>query len=94
MDFETFRNYCLAKKGVTEDYPFKGEAVWMKVKGKMFAMANVLELKMEGELVEPFHFINLKCEPEKEAEQLRESHAAIRFVLAGIKAKNIGTTCI
>ena len=77
MDFESFRNYCLAKNGVTEDYPFKGEAVWMKVMGKMFAMANVTELKMDGEIVAPFHFINLKCDPEK-AEQLRESFDAIQ----------------
>ena len=77
MNLETFRNYCLSKKGVEENYPFKGEAVWMKVKGKMFAMANVMELKMDGEIVPPFHFINLKCEPEK-ALELRESHAAIQ----------------
>lgn len=77
MNFETFRAYCLAKKGVTEDYPFKGEAVWMKVMGKMFAMANVMELKMDGVMVEPFHFVNLKCNPEK-SEALREQYGAIQ----------------
>ncbi|MBX2841792.1 MAG: MmcQ/YjbR family DNA-binding protein [Flammeovirgaceae bacterium] len=77
MIFEDFRNYCLAKNGVTEDYPFKGEAVWMKVSGKMFALANVEELKMGVEKVPPFHFINLKCDPEK-AIELREKHPAIQ----------------
>ncbi|WP_020527707.1 MmcQ/YjbR family DNA-binding protein [Flexithrix dorotheae] len=77
MTFESFRSYCLAKKGVTEDYPFKGESVWMKVMGKMFALANVEEFKMGQELVPPFHFINLKCEPEK-AIELREKYPAIQ----------------
>lgn len=77
MNIEQFRDYCLAKPGVTENYPFKGEAVWMKVLGKMFAMANVTELKMDGEMVAPFHFMNLKCDPER-AEELRASHPAIR----------------
>lgn len=31
----------------------------------------------KGVIVAPFHFIKLKCDPER-AEQLRESHAAIR----------------
>ncbi len=73
MNLEEFNNYCLSKTGVTADYPFKGEAVWMKVMGKMFAMTNVLELKFGPELVAPFHFINLKCEPEK-AVNLREQY--------------------
>ena len=49
--------------GVTEAYPMKGEVVWMKVSGKMFAMTNVKTLKMDGEMVSPFHFVNLKCDP-------------------------------
>lgn len=77
MNIEKFRDYCLSKPGVTENYPFKGEAVWLKVLGKMFAMANVTELKMDGEMVPPFHFINLKCEPER-AIELREQHSGIR----------------
>ena len=77
MHIEQFISYCLEKPGVEDTYPFKGEMVWMKVKGKMFAMTNVVEVKMEGERVSPFHFINLKCDPER-AEELREAHAAIR----------------
>jgi len=38
MDFETFRNYCLVKKGVTEKMPFVPEVLVFKVVGKMFAL--------------------------------------------------------
>lgn len=51
--------------------------MWMKVMGKMFALTNVTELKVDGELVPPFHFMNLKCDPER-AVELRESHEGIR----------------
>ena len=77
MTLESFKNYCLAKPGVEDHYPFRGECAWMKVGGKMFGMVNVTELKMGDEIVPPFHFANLKCNPEK-AEELRASHAAIR----------------
>jgi len=77
MTLEEFKNYCLNKKGVEETYPFKGEAVWMKVMGKMFALAFVQEFKMDGKLMPPFSFINLKCEPGY-ALKLRENYEAIR----------------
>lgn len=76
MTLAAFNKYCLDKKGVEDTYPFKGEAVWMKVMGKMFAMANVQPLKFGAEMVEPFHFINLKCDPEY-AVELRVQYAAI-----------------
>lgn len=77
MNIEQFIAYCLEKPGVEDTYPFKGEMVWMKVMGKLFAMTNVIELKIEGEMVSPFHLINVKCDPEH-ALELRESHGAIR----------------
>jgi len=77
MTLEEFKNYCRSKKGIEETYPFKGEAVWMKVMGKMFALAFVQEFKMDGQMMPAFSFINLKCEPEF-ALELREKHAAIR----------------
>lgn len=77
MTFETFRDYCLAKPGVTENYPFKGECAWLKVGGKLFALTNCFEMKMGKEIVPPFYFANLKCEPEK-ALELRASHPAIQ----------------
>jgi len=67
MNIEDFRNYCLLKKGVHEDFPFGPETLVMKVMGKMFALAN-----LDGELT-----INLKCDPEK-AIEIREQYPAVR----------------
>jgi predicted DNA-binding protein (MmcQ/YjbR family) len=72
-----FEALCAAKPGVTADYPGKGEVVWMKVGGKMFAMTNVKPMMMEGVKVMPFHFINLKCDPDR-SDMLRATHANIR----------------
>jgi predicted DNA-binding protein (MmcQ/YjbR family) len=66
MDIETYRNYCLRKKEVTEEFPFDKNTLVYKVMGKMFALANV----------EPFENINLKFNPET-ALQLREMHAGV-----------------
>lgn len=76
MTFEDFRNYCLNKPGVTEDYPFEGETAWMKVMGKLFAISNIVEMKRGKELVPPFHFINMKCDPDR-AIDLRERFVEI-----------------
>ena len=77
MNLEEFKQYCLVKKGVEETYPFNGEAVWMKVMGKMFAMTFVQDFKFNGEMAPPFLFVNLKCEPEK-ALELREQYSAVQ----------------
>lgn len=67
MNIEFFRNYCLKKKGVTEEFPFDEETLVYKVMGKMFALTNL----------ERFESINLKCDPEL-AIQLRESYDAVK----------------
>lgn len=77
MTLDIFLEYCLAKPGVTEEHPFGDASVCMKVGGKMFALANVTEMKMGKEIVPPFHFANLKCDPEK-AIELREEHDTIQ----------------
>ncbi len=77
MKLEGFKIYCLSMAGVAENYPMKGEVVWMKVSGKLFAMTNVKTLKMDGEMVSPFHFINLKCDPAR-AVVLRKQHFGIK----------------
>ena len=41
MDIETFREYCLNKKGATEEFPFDNETLVFKVMGKMFALASL-----------------------------------------------------
>lgn len=38
MDFDDYREFLLAKKGVTEEQPFGPDVIVYKVMGKMFAM--------------------------------------------------------
>lgn len=66
MNIESFRNYCLGKKGVTEEFPFDENTLVFKVMGKMFALTDL----------ENFKSVNLKCDPEK-AVQLREEFTAV-----------------
>jgi len=66
MHIESFREYCMAKKGVTEEFPFDEITLVFKVMGKMFALADV----------DFFESINLKCDPERAAE-LREKYSGI-----------------
>lgn len=66
MNIGTFQSYCLAKKGVTEEFPFDENVLVYKVMGKMFALTHVDE----------FTSINLKCEPEI-GSQLREEYASV-----------------
>ena len=55
MHIETFREYCLSKKGVTEAFPFDQDTLVFKVMGKIFALTDV----------DRFDSINLKCDPER-----------------------------
>jgi predicted DNA-binding protein (MmcQ/YjbR family) len=66
MNVEEYRNYCLSKKGVEEDFPFDENTLVFKVMGKLFALANI----------NGFGSINLKCEP-MHALELRERYAAV-----------------
>ena len=67
MHIESFREYCLAKKGVTEEFPFDEVTLVFKVMGKMFALTG---LDNEG------FSVNLKCDPDYSLE-LREAHEEI-----------------
>ena len=51
MNMEHIINYCLAKKGAYEDYPFGPEPLVIKVASKMFAIFN------------KENAISLKCDP-------------------------------
>ncbi len=64
MHIEDFRNYCIAKKGVTEEFPFDEKTLVFKVMGKMFALSGLERVPAA---------INLKCDPERSAE-LREQY--------------------
>ena len=67
MNIEILREYCIRKKGVTEEFPFGEETLVFKVKGKAFALTGLDERPLK---------VNLKCEPEK-AIQLREDFEEI-----------------
>ena len=70
MNIEQLRDFCIAKKGVTEHFPFDDVTLVFKVMNKMFALLG-LELWENGE-----QKINLKCDPEK-AEELRGEYEGI-----------------
>jgi predicted DNA-binding protein (MmcQ/YjbR family) len=67
MNIETLRDYCLAKAGVTESFPFGETTLVFKVGGKIFALVDTESRPTT---------INLKCDPER-AVQLREQYPAI-----------------
>ncbi len=68
MNLETLRDYCLSKKGTTEDLPFGPSTLVFKVMGKMFALTGLDTDELS---------INLKCDPEL-AIQLREQYDCVR----------------
>ncbi len=67
MHIETFRTYCLAKPGVTEEFPFDEVTLTFKVMGKIFAITGLNR--------EDFQ-VNLKCDPER-VDELRADHPQI-----------------
>jgi predicted DNA-binding protein (MmcQ/YjbR family) len=67
MNIEEIREYCIAKPGVTESFPFNDTALVFKVGGKMFALLDLSE-DQRG--------ISLKCDPEL-ATELREQHPEV-----------------
>ncbi len=68
MNIEEIREYCIAKPGATESFPFNDTALVFKVAGKMFAL---LDLSEDG------RGITLKCDPEL-AVELREQYSEIK----------------
>ena len=64
MNVDTFRDYCLNKKGVSEGLPFGPDNLVLKVMGKMFSIVSLDEVPLRA---------NLKCDPER-ALQLREEY--------------------
>jgi predicted DNA-binding protein (MmcQ/YjbR family) len=67
MTIEEYREYCLAKPGTTESFPFDEDVLVFKVMNKMFALTSLKKWE-EGD-----HSINLKCDPKK-ATELRETY--------------------
>ncbi|MPS64357.1 MAG: MmcQ-like protein [Chryseobacterium sp.] len=67
MDANEILDYCLAKKGVTESFPFDNETLVMKVGTKMFLLMALEKQPLD---------INVKTDPEWSAE-LREQYPQI-----------------
>ncbi len=68
MHIEAFREYCLAKPGVEESFPFGDTTLVFKVMGKIFALTG-----LDDELFK----VNLKCDPGR-AQQVREQFPQIQ----------------
>lgn len=68
MNIEQIREYCLKKRGVTEEFPFDEETLVFKVMGKIFLLASLESIPLQ---------INLKCDPEK-AIEIREEYEAVQ----------------
>src|SRR5438034_6393223 len=68
MDLESFREYCLKKRGASEDTPFGKDVLVFKVGGKMFALAALDEVPATA---------NLKCDPDL-ALDLRDRYEQVR----------------
>lgn len=67
MNIETLQQYCLSKKGVTEETPFGPDNLVYKVAGKMFLLASLDAIPLQ---------FNAKCDPE-EAIQLRDTYPCV-----------------
>ena len=68
MNIEQIREFCLKKKGVTEEFPFDEETLVFKVAGKIFLLDSLESIPLQ---------INLKCDPEKTVE-LREEYEVVQ----------------
>ncbi len=68
MDASELREWCLARPGAIEDFPFGPETSVFKVSGKLFAIS-----ALESEPLS----VSVKCEPDL-AVELRRSYEAIR----------------
>ncbi len=68
MNVEEFVEYCMAKPGVEESFPFGPENLVLKVYGKIFTIADLEEMPLRA---------NLKCDPEW-AVELREEYEEIQ----------------
>jgi len=69
MHVERFRDYCLSKTGVTEEFPFDEHTLVFKVMGKVFAIVPLERSPSQA---------NLKCDPER-AEELREAYDGLIY---------------
>jgi predicted DNA-binding protein (MmcQ/YjbR family) len=68
VQIDIFREYCLRKRGVTEETPFGPDNLVFKVGGKMFALLALDEIPATA---------NLKCDPDR-ALELRDRYEEVQ----------------
>ena len=68
MNIETLREYCLSKKGVTEEFPFGEDTLVFKAGGKIFLLTGLGDTSLQ---------FNVKCDPDR-AIELREQYDAVQ----------------
>lgn len=71
MNLEDFYTYCLAQKGVTEDFPFDKDTLVFRLGGKIIALTSLIQWE------KGIPKVNLKCDPEK-AQELRATYQAVQ----------------
>lgn len=64
MNIEDLRDYCLAKPGTEESFPFGPDTLVFKIKGKIYLLASLESIPLQ---------FNVKCDPEK-AIDLRDEY--------------------
>ncbi len=67
MNIETLREYCIARPGATESFPFNEVTLVFKVGNKIFALMDTESRPST---------LALKCDPER-AVQLREEYTTV-----------------
>ena len=70
MNIEQLRDYCISKKGTTEEFPFDNDTLVFKVMGKMFVMVPLDRWERGQELCV------IKIDPEW-ASELRDEYEGI-----------------
>jgi predicted DNA-binding protein (MmcQ/YjbR family) len=68
MNVEEVREYCMSKKGSSEEFPFDDVSLVIKAGEKMFALISLDEQPLR---------ISLKCNPDY-ALELREQYSAVQ----------------
>lgn len=64
MNIEYLRDYCLAKPGTEESFPFGPDTLVFKIKGKIYLLTSLESAPLQ---------FNVKCDPE-EALSLRDEY--------------------
>lgn len=70
MHIEQLREYCIAKKGVTEHFPFDDVTLVFKVMDKIFLLTGLTSWENNEERM------NVKCDPDW-AEELRGEYESV-----------------